>query len=74
MKRAYLKKMRSVTFDYTNHKGETSKRRAQIISIFYGSNQWHKNAQWLLEGYDMDKQDFRFFAMSDMKNVQDLKK
>jgi predicted DNA-binding transcriptional regulator YafY len=73
MKRAYLKRMRSITFDYTNYKGETGKRNAQVISIFYGSNQWHKNDQWLMEGYDMDKKDFRYFAMNAMKNVQEIK-
>jgi predicted DNA-binding transcriptional regulator YafY len=73
MKRAYLKKMRAGEFDYTNYKGETGKRRAQMICIFYGSNEWHKEEQWLLEAYDMDKRDFRFFAMSAMKNVQDIK-
>lgn len=73
MKRAYLKKMRAVEFDYKNHAGKTGKRRAQIISIFYGCNQWHKKEQWLLEAYDMDKQDFRFFAMKDMENVQEIK-
>ena len=47
MKRAYFKGMRSIEFEYKNYKGETGKRRAQIISIFYGSNEWHKNDQWL---------------------------
>jgi predicted DNA-binding transcriptional regulator YafY len=73
MKRTYFKKMRSVEFDYTNYKGETSKRRAQIVSLFFGSNEWHKEEQWLLEGFDMEKQQFRFFAMKDMKNVQEIK-
>jgi predicted DNA-binding transcriptional regulator YafY len=73
MNRAYLKKMRAVEFDYTNYKGESGKRRAQIVSIFYGSNKWHTEEQWLLEAYDMEKQDFRFFAMNAMKNVQDIK-
>jgi hypothetical protein len=56
-----------VTIVYTNYKGETAIRRILPQSIFFGSNEWHKEPQWLLEGIDLDKDALRTFAVRDIR-------
>jgi predicted DNA-binding transcriptional regulator YafY len=58
-------------FDYLNWKGEKGHRRVQVNRIYYGSTVYHNTNQWLLEALDLDKQQFRLFAMSDMSNVNE---
>ena len=53
-----------VTIDYTNWRGERRTRRIQPISITFGSNQWHKEPQWLLLAQDVELNKHRTFAMS----------
>lgn len=57
---------RLVVIDYTNHRGERSKRTIEPLTLFFGSNQWHRNPQWLLDAWDVDKQAARNFAMKDV--------
>ena len=51
---------------YTNWKGVTSQRRIIPINIFFGSTGWHKEEQWLLNAFDVDKQANRAFALKDI--------
>ncbi len=53
----------SVSFMYTNWKGKVSKRHVIPSNIFFGSNEWHEEPQWLMEAYDLDKRAMRTFAM-----------
>lgn len=55
-----------VIIDYTNWKGERSIRTIIPIRIYWGSNEWHKEEQWLLEAHDLEKQALRNFAMKDI--------
>lgn len=55
-----------VVINYTNWKGETSDRTILPLRMFWGSNQWHKEEQWLLEAFDKEKHDTRTFAMKDI--------
>jgi len=55
-----------VTIDYTNYRGERSKRRVCPSTIFFGSNEWHPEPQWLLEAWDFEKEAFRNFAVRDI--------
>jgi len=64
-----LEKGMILQFDYTNWKGETSTRKAFIYGVEWGSNEWHKEEQWLLHALDEDKGETRYFAMRDIKNV-----
>ena len=50
--------------DYTNWRGERSSRRVIPISIKFGSNEWHKQNQWMMLAHDIEKQADRWFAMS----------
>jgi predicted DNA-binding transcriptional regulator YafY len=55
---------RSVTIDYTNWQGERATRRILPSHIYWGSNQWHPQPQWLMSAYDLDKHCERTFALS----------
>lgn len=59
-----------ITFDYVNWKGEKAHRRAIVKGFYYGNTEYHPEAQWLLEAYDLDKDEDRVFAMKDMGNVE----
>lgn len=52
---------------YTNWEGETAYRNIIPKSIEFKSTQWHKQEQWILNAYDMDKQADRGFAINDIK-------
>jgi hypothetical protein len=53
-----------VTFLYRNHRGEVAWRRIIPIRIWFGCTAWHREAQWLLEAVDLDKQSKRDFDTS----------
>lgn len=60
--------MNELQFTYKNWKGIISERRIDIhsIKIYYGEVEWHKGEQWLMEAIDLDKNDFRTFAIKDI--------
>lgn len=49
---------------YTNHRGETRQRRIIPEYVYYGCSNWHHDAQWLLNAFDVDKKQTRTFAMN----------
>jgi predicted DNA-binding transcriptional regulator YafY len=55
-----------VVIDYTNWRGERSKRRIQPLRITFGNNEWHPDKQWLLKAIDLDKKEIRFFALANI--------
>jgi predicted DNA-binding transcriptional regulator YafY len=62
-------KMRSpkwVTFLYKNYKGETAVRRVYPLELWWGKTDWHPAEQWFLKAFDIDKEDTRDFAISDI--------
>ncbi|MDA1675496.1 MULTISPECIES: hypothetical protein [Bacillus cereus group] len=65
-----LEKNDVIEFDYINWKGEKGKRKALVRSVVWGSNEWHKEQQFLLRAIDMEKNDVRYFALKDMDNVK----
>lgn len=52
-----------IKFKYTNYKGVTSIRTVEPVSILITHNAWHPDDQWMLHGYDFDKQAMRTFAL-----------
>lgn len=52
---------------YTNHRGETSVRRLVPIRIWFGKTEWHPEEQWLLEGFDLDRQAARSYALKEIR-------
>jgi hypothetical protein len=57
-----------VVIDYTNYRGERSTRTIGLLTtgIYFGSNEWHPEPQWLLEALDLEKMQPRVFAMKDI--------
>jgi predicted DNA-binding transcriptional regulator YafY len=64
-----IEKGRRITFTYTNWEGKTSQRTAYVEGFEFGSNQWHKEAQFFLVGFDTDKNAIRCFAVKDISNL-----
>jgi len=60
----------AVVIAYTNYRNEVSVRQIIPKEIYFGSNQWHKEPQWLLKAYDLDKKADRHFAMADIHSWQ----
>lgn len=60
-----------ITIFYTNHRGETTVRRFRPYNLYWGSNQWHPEPQWLMDGMDEDKKEMRTFALKDMRPAPD---
>ena len=56
-------------FMYTNWKGKRGFREVIPQRIYFGSTEWHKEEQWLMVAYDLDKKAERTFAMKDMENI-----
>ena len=57
----------TVEIEYTNYRGEFSKRKIQPKEIWFGSTEWHVEGQWLLKAYDLGKEADRDFALKDIK-------
>lgn len=53
----------ALTVVYTNWKGETSPRRIIPLQFSYGKTDYHPEEQWLLRVWDLDKQDYRTYAL-----------
>ena len=58
---------KKVTILYTNYKGETRYREIIPKSIEFKATNWHKEEQWILNAYDLEKEDDRGFALKDIK-------
>lgn len=52
---------------YTNWKDETAYRNIIPKNIEFKSTEWHKQEQWILNAFDVDKQADRGFAIKDIK-------
>lgn len=53
-------------FFYRNWRGECGYRTVEGPVMWYGSTTYHKEFQWFIRGYDLEKQDFRDFAVNDI--------
>jgi hypothetical protein len=58
-----------IHFKYKNWKGVTSERKAIVNGIFWGSTEYHKENQFLLKGFDLDKMEERDYALRDVEEV-----
>lgn len=55
-----------LVFEYKNWKGEIGTRKVIPLNIFFSSNEFHKEPQWLMTAFDKDKLDERTFAINDI--------
>ena len=62
----------TIQFMYTNWKGEQAMRTAFVYDVYWGSNEWHTEDQWLLHALDEDKGEPRYFALKDMSEVVEI--
>jgi len=58
--------MHGVVIDYTNYRGERGERLIVPEEIFFGSNEYHADPQWLLKAFDYKKGERRTFAVKDI--------
>jgi predicted DNA-binding transcriptional regulator YafY len=54
-----------IKFKYTDYKSLTSTRTVEPVSVIWAHNDRHPEDQWMLHGYDYDKQTMRTFALKD---------
>ena len=60
-----------LTFNYRNWRGEfATDRRCRVLSVVWGSTEWHPQEAWLLRGHDLIKDEERMYAMSHMYDVR----
>lgn len=50
---------------YKNHRGETAVRSIIPLRVFYGQTDFHREPQWLLHCYDVDREAERTYALQD---------
>lgn len=62
--------MTLVEIDYTNYRGERSKRKVRPIRICFCVSQWHEGEQWIMTAIDVAKLVVREFAMKDVHSWQ----
>jgi hypothetical protein len=55
-----------VRIRYRNWRGETALRRIVPEHVWFGSTEWHPDAQWFLRAVDTDKAAVRDFALRDV--------
>lgn len=56
-----------VTLVYTNWKGETKERHVIPERVYWGHTEWHKEDQFLMECFDLNKQAKRTYALNCVK-------
>ncbi len=59
----------TIRFHYTNHKLETEWRRARVEFFWFGSSTFHTGEQWFCCAMCLDRDEYRNFALRDMRNV-----
>lgn len=57
---------------YKNYRGEVGLRRIIPLDIFYGSSEFHKEQQWLMKVWDVDKKDYRTYALRDIQEWKEF--
>jgi len=57
----------AIHIDYVNWKDERELRHVIPIKLWWGHTEWHKENQWLLTVWDLDKQAQRDYALSGFK-------
>lgn len=57
-----------LSFLYKNYKGDVSLRQVTSPKIFFGDSEYHGDNTWLMEAYDVNKQEMRTFHLPDIIN------
>ncbi len=51
---------------YTNYRGETAVRTIVPISFYFGSTEYHKDEQWLVKLWDVERGAERIYALKEI--------
>jgi predicted DNA-binding transcriptional regulator YafY len=54
---------------YKNWKNVTSERNIIPVKIWFGETEFHKEEQWFMEAFDLDKNEIRNFALKDILSI-----
>ncbi|EFM7019240.1 hypothetical protein BAU67_001800 [Escherichia coli] len=55
-----------IKISYKNWKGKVSDRCLTEPSLWFGHTEYHKEDQWLMKAFDVDKGEYRDFALKDI--------
>lgn len=55
-----------VRFVYENHRDNVADRTVLPIRLWFGKTDWYPKEQWFLHAFDLDKQEARDFAMTNI--------
>lgn len=55
-----------IRFRYENWKGVVSDRIARVEALVYASTEWHRELQWLVRAFDVEKHETSLFSLRDM--------
>lgn len=58
--------METLKFYYENYRGVKSLRSVQDPTMWFGESKYHKGDQWFIHAFDLERQDFRDFAVADI--------
>lgn len=58
-------------FGYINYRGEYDVRRVIPWHIWFGATEYHTTPQWFMRAMDLDKGDYRDFALTDIKHFDE---
>jgi predicted DNA-binding transcriptional regulator YafY len=61
-----------VVIGYTNHRGEESVRTIVPLKLHFGTNDYYKTPQWIIEAWDCGKEAPRSFALANIHNSTDM--
>ncbi len=56
----------AIAVKYKNWKGEIAIRKIAPAEIYFDSSEYHKDKQWLLKVWDLDKKDYGTYALKDI--------
>lgn len=56
----------TIEIDYTNYRGRRGTRRIEPQRIWFGSTDYHREPQWLMDAFDLGRAAIRTFALRDI--------
>lgn len=61
---------KAIYFTYRNYQGKVNQRKVVPQKIWFGHSEYHDNAQWFMRGFDLSKNDWRDFALTDISDLK----
>ena len=61
-----------IEFDYTNYRNISSRRKVNVLGIRWGVSKYYSTPQWLVNCFDLEKEEKREFSLKEMKNIQEI--